>query len=52
MIIFLFRREICGFHGGDNADSYSTQGCDAVKFGRSVSMFGRTVFFPLAISCQ
>jgi hypothetical protein len=40
VITLLFRREIYGFHRGDNEDGYSTQGCDAVKFGRSVSMFG------------
>ena len=40
------------FHRGDNEDGYSSQECDAVKFGRSVSLFGRTVFSPLAICCQ
>jgi len=40
VIIFLLRREFCGFHRGDNEGCYCTQGGDAVKFGRSVSMFG------------
>jgi hypothetical protein len=39
VIILLFRREICGFHRGDNEDGYCTRGRDAVKSGRSISMF-------------
>ena len=52
MIVSLFRCEICGFRRGDYEDGYCTKGCDAVKFGKSVSMFGKTVFSPLAGSCQ
>jgi hypothetical protein len=36
VITFLLRLEICVFHWDDNEDGYCIEGCDAVKFGRSV----------------
>lgn len=43
-LISYFAVEIYGFHRGGNEDGYSTQGCGDVKFGRSVSIFGRPWF--------